>query len=198
METSDIILFANTLIIWLILLSNLLIILALIKKVNSGSERISDSWLKPGSPAPNFEAPDLQSVPVTLDTYQGKSILLAFVRPSCRTCEMLIPKLAKLSDDINRNGQEFAMVCMASQEVAKEFAKQYSIAFQVIVATRFDNTLIQDYKVGATPFYCLIDEDRKVKEAGYFAPEWDSQKKEWTFSAFIIQAMKANVSTEAS
>ena len=33
METSDIILFANTLIIWLILLSNLLIILALIKKV---------------------------------------------------------------------------------------------------------------------------------------------------------------------
>lgn len=184
MGTSYIILIISSVLIWFILLPTLLINLGIIKNINSGKGKMGEGWLMVGSLAPSFEVSDIHGSIVTLDSYNGKSVLFVFIRPSCRSCETLIPKLLKINEDIKTYDQEIIIVCVADMEAAKIFADQYSISLPILIAPRHENLFAKKYKIGATPFYCLIDQDQKVKEVGYFAPEWNLQEKKWTYNAF--------------
>src|SRR5438045_1273256 len=46
-----------------------------------------------GSPAPEFELPDLAGETRTLAQYRGRSVLLIFFNPACGFCRDMMPKL---------------------------------------------------------------------------------------------------------
>src|SRR5215471_17472660 len=64
-------------------------------KLEPGTQKGSDT-LALGSPAPEFELPDLAGKFHTLTEFRGQSLLLIFFNPACGFCQKMAPKLVEL------------------------------------------------------------------------------------------------------
>lgn len=163
---------------------SLLLTFVLISKVIDihQEEDINRNWLKPGKPAPKFVAFDINGNQVSFESFQNQSVLFAFIKPSCRSCSTLIPILLVMAPEIEMKGIKTVIVIMATEEQTKNFVNQYSITTTVLIASRHESKFVEDYRVGATPFYCLVNNKKKVQEVGYLAPWWDERKNTWKFT----------------
>jgi len=165
----------STVLLWIVVLSNLLLTLAIVRRLNP--QTAIQSGLKVGQQAPAFAAGTLEGETVTLADYigSGKEALFIFIGTGCAPCRQALPDYVGLFPKADHAGIALALVSTNNKEQTKVFASEFSLDIPVIVADREDSSFIRDYKVTGTPSFCHIDRHGKVKAAGHpneNNPDW--------------------------
>lgn len=177
----------NSVILWVVVLFNLLLTLALVRQINNqnktGGERAGDmvkyDLLKPGEPAPEFAAVSLDGNEVTLAKYLGRMVMFVFVSSGCAPCHEMVPEVQNMSSKARAKGIEPVFVSQNDLPTTKSFFEKFNgNNVPVLVAPKVSNPFLIDYKVPGTPFLYLIDAQGRVQEFG-FMETWHSLASGW-------------------
>lgn len=177
-------LITSSILLWLIVLCNLLLTLALIRRVNDSSQRalVPDIGLKTGQTAPDFTAQTLTDEIVNLNTYLGRKVAFLFISTRCDPCRKILPEIMNLAPKAARAGVEFVLVSGSPVEDTHSFVKEFDIHLPVLIAPRARNPFLEEYKAIGTPYYCIINQQGKVQATGYpnwVGGEWQSFAESW-------------------
>lgn len=117
--------------------------------------RLNRRGLAAGTPAPDFELPDLEGRPWSLGDFRGKRILLFFAAPDCLPCDELAPDLVDLHDR-GRAALEIVMIVRGDLDENRAKASQHGFRFPVLVQQGWQ--VSKRYARFATPVAYVIDE----------------------------------------
>ena len=152
----------SSLFLWLIVLANVFLTLALIRRFNRTGQSRIEVGLKAGTTAPDFSAQTLQGVTKTLADYLGQAVVLIFVSPTCQPCRESLPMLQKTAAEAKTNGVEFVLVSGGTLEETRVWDQEVDVQLPLLIATQARNPFFQDYQITSTPTFCLLGPDRKV------------------------------------
>ena len=167
----------NLVLLWIVVLLNLLLTIALIRRFNKMSSFADmDVGLEKGSQAPDFQAETLTGETVTLADYARKAVSFIFISPHCSPCLEKIPTLNALAPKAKQAGVEIVLVNTDGDKAETEaFVKKHNVTLPVLIASNEHSSFAHDYKADATPSYCILNQDSYVEAAGVFEPNWEEQ-----------------------
>ena len=169
--------------LWVVVLFNLLLTLALVRRTSSTQSRPPQpDWLQPGEQAPDFTAETLDGEPVTLASYAGRAVVFVLISPSCEPCREYVPSYNALGPVARQAGLDLVLVSVASPTETHEFIGEFTITLPVIVAPQEESSFMRDYKFGETPAYCAIDAQGVVQSSGLPFPDkgaWGMLTASW-------------------
>lgn len=175
METALVI---SSILLWLIVLANVFLTLALIRRLNrTGASSPIEVGLKAGTTAPDFTAQTLQGETKTLADYANRAAVLIFVSPACRPCRESLPMLQKTAVEARASGVEFVLVSGGSLEETQAWEQEAGIWIPLLVATQDQNPLFNDYQITSTPAYCLLGTDGKVLASNFVGQNLEDWKR---------------------
>ena len=180
----------SSVLLWLAVGFNLILTLALVRRLNaldstSQSRSTDPGKLAPASPgpeigqsAPAFTAQTLEGEQVTLNTYIGGgcSAAFVFISTTCEPCREALPSYEALLPKARQAGVELVLVSTSDPVQTAAFVDQFNIRLPVLVAPMRDNPFMKDYNFNATPSYCLVDAQGKIQSAGYPTFSWGEWK----------------------
>lgn len=185
---NDVLLISSVL-LWLVVVFNLLLTFALIRRLNANPQTAApaqrEKGLPAGQPAPDFTAETLTGETVTRATYAGRNLALLFVSPTCGPCREALPAYEALQPAAARAGVILLLVSTADAAQTRAFADELHLRLPILVAPAPSNTFSRDYRIPGTPSYCLVDAAGIVQSAGYPSLEWGEWKalaESWTAS----------------
>ena len=165
MET---VLLVSSVLLWIVLLGNVLLTLALVRNANKmtakGNPMALPEGLKEGIEAPAFQAQSLDETTVTLDDYRQKAALFVFLAPHCGACETILPSLQTMGPQMRAT--ELVLVCDGTVEQARTLAQEHTITLPLLSASRRSNPFFTDYKVHGTPTYYLVNAQGQIQATG--------------------------------
>src|SRR5688572_13929556 len=115
------VLVVSLILLWILVLLNLLLTLALARRLNTLSSQLGDPLanvpkLELGQPAPDFSAETLDGSQVSLTSYIGRNVAFVFISPSCGPCREEMPVLNALQPKAKRAGVELVLVSDSSRD----------------------------------------------------------------------------------
>lgn len=155
--------------LWVLVLLNLLLTLALIRQ--KGSRRKEPEALKPGQEAPPFIAQTLNGDSLNLKDYLGRPSTFVFISPDCEPCRESLPRFEGVRPRAEQSGISFVLVSTGTTSQTEALVKEFQLQSSILIAPEDGNPFTKDYKVTETPFYCVLDENGKVLSTGP-ALEW--------------------------
>jgi peroxiredoxin len=170
---------ANSVLIWIAILLNLLLTLALIRQFNQLSANLSafpniDVGLEKGIQAPDFKAETLSGEIVTLVNYLGKVVTFIFFSPHCSACVDKIPQLNALAIKVKDSNKELVLVNTdGDRATTAAFAEKHQLALPILVAPFDRNPFASNYKADATPSYCTLNPESYVEASGILESDWE-------------------------
>lgn len=176
------ILLISSILVWIIVVFNLMLTLALIRRVSKipkEPNRENITTLSIGTQAPDFNAETLDGQAVSLATYTGKAAIFAFVSPSCGPCVDKIPMFKRVEPVAKGKGIELILVCSSGKDDAQILADKYAIKLPILFTPYDDKSFMESFKVPGTPFYCLVDRDGMVQATGLFDNAWEQLVQGW-------------------
>lgn len=155
--------------LWIVVLFNLLLTLALIRRQNNVSASQADRGLKKGEVAPDFKATTLDGNTATLDTFigEGRSAAFLMIGPTCGPCREDLPRYEALYPKAVRAGVNLVLVSNGEVEETQELAREFNLTIPTLLAKPTQSTFWADYKIRGTPSYCLINSTGKVESSGH-------------------------------
>lgn len=121
------------------------------------ASRIEREGLPPGTPAPEFELPEVRGGTVSLAAYRGRKVLLVFSDPHCGPCEELAPHLVSLHEQHRDNGLDLLLVGRGDPEENRRKAEEHGFEFPVVLQRRWE--VSRQFGIFAAPVGFLIDEN---------------------------------------
>src|SRR5438105_1250007 len=113
--------------LWVLLVLNFLLVLALVQRQNtiiSATVKSSANALL-GQPAPTFTAQTVSGEQITLSNFASRKLAMVFVSPTCGPCRDELPLIQSLHSNIQLAGMDLVLVSNAdlvnSQSMVKEF-----------------------------------------------------------------------------
>lgn len=176
----------SLILLWIVVLFNLLLTLAIIRRLNMGSRQ---TGLQQGQLAPDFTAQTLSGESVKLQDYAGHSTAFVFITTSCSPCEKLLPELEALGPQAMRAGVNLVLVSDNQREEIQDYARRNNIHLPVLIAPRRENPFFQNYQIKGTPSYCYIDKQGKVQSVGHphmTGGEWKALSDDWAKKAISV------------
>ncbi|MCG8349567.1 MAG: redoxin family protein [Chloroflexales bacterium] len=157
------------LILWVIVLGQMLILLALARQIGilhkrlaPNGARMTNVGLALGQEAPKFQELDIHQRQTTLGNERSKSTLLVFVSPGCSACSDLMPAIRTIA----RMEQQVEVVIISllqDEEINQDFVIRYKLHnLSYIIAPH----LAQTYQVTTSPYAILVDSKGKVYTKG--------------------------------
>ncbi|QBD75487.1 TlpA family protein disulfide reductase [Ktedonosporobacter rubrisoli] len=187
-------LLASTILLWVVVLVNLLLTLALIRRVNTAEpvRRSVDMQTGPavGSQAPDFSANTLDGQQMSLDSYAGHPTALVFVGPGCQPCHELIPSLKLLAAQAKEAGAELVLVSNGPRDETEKMARDLAIELPILIAPKTENSFLTLYNISMTPSYCSLDEHGVVLGAGHPDPHdahWQELTSGWSRQESLVE-----------
>jgi signal peptidase I len=112
--------------------------------------------LQPGQAAPNFSACTMQGETLALQNYQGHMLLLLFVAgaPSMRQC---LPAYLSFAYNLEERGVTTLLACDADVYKAQMLLQELEPRLPVLIVSRLQHSMLEDYCVSIMPAYYLID-----------------------------------------
>ncbi len=166
----------SSLLLWLMTLINLIISMAIIRRISNWS--LKNSTIKsseskvidllPGEQAQPFSAENLNGEIVTLSSFNGRMFILIFIMTHCGACRAGIPSYLDIAHHASKKGIELILVNIDEKAATSALAKEFNISIPLLVAPK-RNSFEIDYKVKGTPSYCLIDKQGRIKSAGFMS-----------------------------
>ncbi|MBZ0317899.1 MAG: redoxin domain-containing protein [Anaerolineae bacterium] len=170
----------NLLLIWMVLLLNFLLTLALIRRFSSDPRTKPSEILSVGVQAPEFELQDLYGSRITKSSFSGRALALVFVSPQCAPCKEHMPKLDALYPKAKRSGIELLVVSISDAEKTQLYVKELNFKSPVaFLPDHPKNTLPADYKLPGTPSYYLLDDRGKIQGGGLLDYGWEQITDAW-------------------
>lgn len=186
----------SSVLLWILVLCNLVLTLALIRRANAGNAgSLPREGLKEGQPALDFTAEALSGQKMTLATYAQRAVAFVFVEPTCGPCREALPSYETLGPKAAQSGVDLVLVSTADAEQTRHFVNEFNIQLPVLVAPRESNTFMQDYKLSTTPSYCLIDRQGRVQATGFTnlkAGKWKVLTEAWEANTARNTTMAVN------
>jgi peroxiredoxin len=176
-------------ILWIVVLLNIILTLALVRRVNSLSQSTPGvspavGGLPLGAKAPDFTASTLEGETVTLARYSERPTTFVFVAPHCQPCHELIPSLQRLAQAAHKAGAELVLVSDGSLAETQEMAHELHIEIiPLLVAPRDQNSFLQSYNISMTPTFCSLDEYGEVQSVGHPNQSnlaWQKLTEQWS------------------
>ncbi len=120
--------------------------------------KLKRNGLKPGTVAPEFRLPRIDSGELALSELRGRLVLLAFSSPRCGPCNALAPRLEKF----HRKFPHVALVMISQGELEENRAKakEHGLTFPIALQKQWE--VSRDYAFFATPLGYLIDESGMI------------------------------------
>lgn len=173
------ILTTSSIALWIVLLLNLLLTMALIRRFNLMSGHLVtdptiDEGLEPGTPAPAFRAETLNGDSVTLSNYARRAVSFVFFSPHCEPCIEKLPALNALAPKAKDAGVEMILVNTdGGREETANLMQKYNLKLPVLLAPFDSNPFAKDYKAMGTPFFCKLNRNGEVEASGGFGSNWE-------------------------
>ena len=120
--------------------------------------RLNRNGLRPGTPAPLFTLPRLDGGELSLGDYAGRRVLLVFSDPDCGPCNLVAPRLERLSKE--RPNLSIVMVSRGDPERNRRKVAEHGMTFPVVLQEGWQ--LSREYAKFATPVAYLIDEKGRI------------------------------------
>jgi methylamine dehydrogenase accessory protein MauD len=136
-------------------------VLAALAPLQAGAVR-QDAGLEIGTTAPDFTLPDTTGQMVSLAAFAGEKVLLVFSSTRCPTCAEMYPNLQTFSE--SQDGAQVIMISLGSAEENQQLVTQQRFAFPVLI---WDDEVAQNYRVPGTPFFYVINGERKITSADF-------------------------------
>ena len=175
----DSIILVSLIVLWIVVLFNLLLTFALIRRRDSIFEVPQQEKLPVGSIAPDFEAEMLTGERVSRTSLLGKATAFIFTTPNCQSCKELIPKIPAMTLQAKQAGVELMLVSLAEREQTEIYAKEHNLRLPIIVAPETLNPFSKDYKMNGTPYYCAFNEEGIIQSSGFVEIEWRRSTAQW-------------------
>lgn len=174
----DQILVVSSVLLWVVVLFNLLMTLAVVRRLNAGSQKeVRKVGLEEGQLAPAFTAETLSGETVTLSTYARRTVAFIFISPHCQPCIAQLPRIDVAALNAAEIGVEVVLVSDAGVVETRALAAEHNIKAPILVAPRKSNPFLNDYKATSVPSYCVVDVRGEVQSAGHFSMEGNELKK---------------------
>lgn len=128
--------------------------------------RIANSInLSIGKKAPDFTAISLQGQEISLSKSNSDYTLLIFWATWCDHCKYLFPRLLTAENLFkNANIQVITVSLDSNKESLEKFINDNKISWPVICDYKsWDNEIVKNYSIYATPFMIIIDKDLTIK-----------------------------------
>lgn len=170
-------LLVSSILLWIVVLVNLVLTLALVRRVNGSAEATLETGPTPGEKAPDFTATALTGETVTLSDYARHSVAFVFVAPDCQPCHETIPQLRELAPGAHEAGTDLVLVCSGTRTETEKLVHNLDIQLPVLIAPRAENAFFETYKIMMTPSFCLLDTQSIVQDSGHPGPENRSWKR---------------------
>ena len=160
----------SQILLWALVLSMALMMLALLRQVGVLHERIApmgaltlDRGPKEGEAAPQFEVKDLRrGTPLHLGGPRGRSTLLFFLSPTCPVCK----KLLAIVKSIQQAENSWLDVVLASDGEPVEHERfirvQHLEDFPYVLSADVGMT----YRIGKLPYGVMIDDSGVIRAKG--------------------------------
>lgn len=126
--------------------------------------------LQNGSLAPDFKLVDTNNDTISLNAFNGKFILLSFVKEDCKICTY---HMQLLNDMKKQNGNKFDIVTIVAGDnlnSISEFAQKHGWEWPILKSGN-NILLLEDYKIKAFPSYILINPDGTIAYAHLPMPD---------------------------
>ena len=172
------ILVISSVLLWIIVLVNVLLTIALIRRLNQMSNMAfpDDEGLEKGTPAPNFTAETLAGEMVTLANYARKAVSFIFISPTCSPCVEKLPAMNDLATKAKQAGVELVLVSTDGEKAdMAALVQKHHVTVPLLFAPFEHNSFARDYKAESTPFYCQLNQDGYVESSGFFGLDWEQQ-----------------------
>lgn len=180
----DNLLIVNLVVLWTLVLINLLVTLAIVRRINTESNNSQEELelLKKGEVAPEFTAKTLQGDIVTLRNYIGRSVAFLFMTPTCSMCRDTLYTYQTKYSKAKQKGVELVLVSGVDESATRTFVDEYNItSLPVLVDPEpslvhpfGENSFFKDYNVSSVPSYCLINSKGEIQSSGH--PSLDGGK----------------------
>lgn len=174
------VLIASSVLLWVTVLFNFLLLLVLIRRLNAMSSSGDPDFktLDVGQRAPDFAAQTLEGSTITLSDCTQRALMLVFVSPNCGPCRDRLPELEALTSEAGVRGIDLVLVSNADMMGARDLVNEFNLTMPVLVAPSEANSISKDYKVAGTPFYCLVENGR-VKDTGILGADFRGKVERW-------------------
>ena len=123
---------------------------------DTSASRIKRDGLDAGTPAPDFELPDLTGQRHTLSEFRGQRVLLVFSDPECGPCQELGTDLVDIHRQRGEQGLSVVMISRGDVEANRAKAAEHDYPFPVLLQRSWE--VSRAYAMFATPIAYLIDE----------------------------------------
>jgi methylamine dehydrogenase accessory protein MauD len=152
----------SNVVLWLVVLSLALVVLALVRQLGVLHERIAPAGalmlnrgLTVGERAPMIDVIDLNGTSLRLGEPRsdGRSTLVVFVAPSCPVCKSLLPMLKSGRKD-ERDWLEVVLASDGDEQEQREFARSHGLLELPYVNSA---PLGRAYQVSRLPYAALMD-----------------------------------------
>ena len=178
----------SSVLLWLVVLCNILLTLALVRRVNANATKtnaLDAGGLNRDTLAPNFSAETLNGNLANLATYTNsdRQVAFLFISTHCEPCRTILTMLKEQGSRAIPSGTELVVVSGDEREPTEALVEELQVDWPVLIAPRANNTFFSDYKISATPSYCLINAQGKVQATGIASkqPEvWKALVNTWT------------------
>ena len=124
--------------------------------------------LRPGTKAPNFSAETLTGNEISLESLQGKYVMIDFWGTWCGPCIDALPVLKEAYETYG--GEDFEIVGVANElnlERFEDFVERENLKWPQIPEIYEENNDIQElYSVNSYPTYYLVDQEGVIVEYG--------------------------------
>lgn len=172
------VLVVSSIFLWLLVLVNVLLTVAIIRRLNHMSSMPPDlaEGLAKGSVAPPFSAETLSGEVVTLANYTRKAVSFVFISPHCGPCVDALATINTLATKAHKAGIEMVLVSTGGkkQETAA-LVQKHQVTVPLLYAPYEENSFAHDYKADSTPFYCVVNQHSRVESSGFVGAGWEKQ-----------------------
>jgi len=117
--------------------------------------------LQSGSPAPFFGLEDANGDTISLKQYEGKFILLSFIRPDCRVCLLHLEDLSKFQEKFKTKLQNISIVYGPDYGEVIRFADSRLYDWPFLNLNN-DILLLEKYEIKTYPTYAIINPDGTI------------------------------------
>jgi peroxiredoxin len=128
-----------------------------IAEMKAAPESPAPQGLDPGTPAPDFELPDLTGQPRKLSQWRGRRVLLIFFNPQCGFCEQMAEGLAALKADGSDGRPIPVLITTGDPEENRRFVQEHGIHCPILIQKK--DEILALYQAGGTPMGYLLDEE---------------------------------------
>ncbi len=142
--------------------------------------------VRPGSEAPDFSAARLtDGDTVTLRDYEGDVILLNLWATWCAPCEVEMPSMQRLHEQLGPSGLKIVAVSVDTQESAlvAQWVEDRGLTFDVLHDKR--GAIMTDYQATGWPESFIIDRDGLIVRKIWGPAEWDDQAEVAVFRRLL-------------